>query len=109
MQTVQDAHLEVTLQRETAEEVLPVSRLAHDQYNSIIFFVDRKKAFRNIIQEVFSAGENYGFRTIKDLDRVVVNPVDLIATDQSDPLASLTQLRAVVLLKHLVQLLIANG
>ena len=109
LQTVQDVCNEVALQRETAEDVLPVSRLAHDRYNSIIFYIDRNKAFRNIIQDALSAGEKYGHQVGQDCGTVVVNPVDLMATGQSDPAASLTQLRAVVLLKHILHLLIANG
>ena len=110
MQTAQSACLEATLRHETAGDILPVSRLAHDKFNSVIFYIDRNKAFRNIIQEVFSAGENYGHsKAVTGCGRVVVNPVDLIAIKQSDQAAFLTQLRAVVLLKHVLQLLIANG
>ncbi|XP_070193746.1 DALR anticodon-binding domain-containing protein 3-like [Littorina saxatilis] len=111
-ETVKAVHLEDTIVRKTASDVLPMSRLSHDKYNSVIFFIDRKKAFGNIIQQVLTAGENYGLHPVGTRERVIVNPVDLhvcSTQDQSQAPTSLIQLRAVILLKHVLQLFIFNG
>lgn len=82
-----------------------------DNHNAVIFFVNRTKAFKNIIEEVISSGDKYGHRNERN-QSVIVNPVDLNIRDiasNDHVLVSTTQLRAAILLKHVLPLLAANG
>ncbi|KAK7462600.1 hypothetical protein BaRGS_00038353 [Batillaria attramentaria] len=104
-------HLQEKFQLETTEDTLPVATVTQDKYNSVVFHIDRKTAFRNIIHQVLSEGDEYG-SVAQTGPRAILNVVDLSthnSSSQDGSSVSLTQLRAVVLMKHVLQLLTSNG
>lgn len=109
MQKVKACQLEQWIKQSTADDRLPISRLSEDQYSSVIFYVDRGSAYRNVVREALEKGENYGRHeaSCKNYEKILINPVDL--SGDSSEAVTLTQLRAVVLVKHVLQLLSANG
>ncbi|XP_076468802.1 DALR anticodon-binding domain-containing protein 3-like [Babylonia areolata] len=112
-EALRDTQLGAAIQQATSGDVLPIASLSQDKHSSIVFHVDRSKAFSNIIQRVLCEGEKYGHKAArKEGMRVVVNPVDVQACgegEESQSPPSLSQLRAAVLLKHVLRLLSANG
>ena len=109
MQAIKTVQLEELVKQATAKDDLPIATVKQDSYNALVFHVDRCQAHRNIIQRALSAGESYGSVDTSDVRGVVVNAVDLHKSGVDQSSASLTQLRAVVLLKHVLHLLKANG
>lgn len=109
---IQDLNLENICKQETAQSSLPVARISYDKFSSVIFHVDRQKAFRNIVRWVLTEGNIYGCQPIyNQIQKIIVNPIDLTTHTPNNMKGSnsIVQLRAVILLKHILNLLKVCG